>query len=115
MDNVAAPGADTLMIIFLNNPYRLMDNDSISLRLNDRLVYKKPFRERDTLYLDIAAAGGGNYRPNMAISHNRHYYELSSKRNVYIGEGDKILYLVFCPTNNRNENFFIFSQKNPIL
>jgi len=96
----------------LNNPFNLVESDSVFFVINDEFVYGSSFKTYDSLIIPqefsdlyirtdiyIKRAGSNSYR------------SLISKRLVYFSLDDVVGHLVFCPTNSKSENFFFLLDK----
>ncbi len=98
----------------LNNPFDLNNQDEIQIWLNDTLIYKGVCVPSMKVYLSPTAFME-NQRGDICIKRENMFYFLFSKRYFSIDSSDKYLYLVFCPTNDKPENFILFGQKNALL
>jgi hypothetical protein len=103
-----------VQLIILNNPFELNNKDEIQIWLNDTLIYKGVSEPSMKVYLSPTAFMD-NQRGDICIKRENKFYFLFSKRYFSIDSSDKYLYLVFCPTNDKPENFILFGQKKAIL
>jgi len=102
-----------LDLYMLNNPYHF-DNNKILLYLDDRIIYKGDFKQKLRVYISNDNFGK-RVMPSMQVYKGTTEYNFIQKTSIFLSEGDRFLYVVFCPDNDLVGSCYLFSQKEEIL
>ncbi len=110
---------DWIKFKFLNNPYNLGDKNIVSIYINEKLVYRGIYKQLIVLKGDTNDIFCKDRRMviRMEILTDK------TKRKIWLrrfvskevfswNESYKIIYCVFCPTNESVENVFFIPQFN---
>lgn len=102
-----------LKLSFLNNPYNLGNENIVSVHVNEQLVYRGEYKQN----VDLNGNPDDLFRENHLMIIRMEILTDKTKQKVWVhrfesktvfswNEDYKIIYCVFCPTNEDVENVF---------
>ena len=117
-------GNPLMSFYFLHNPYRLNENNIISIYLNYKVVYRGPFKQLIELKGDVNDLFDSYSCSTMIFS--LEILTDKTKKTIWKREFDtktvfswnekyKIVYCVFCPTNEEVEKVYFIPQQEKMI
>jgi len=116
-ENIVIDTVDTKVmdLYFLNNPYNFESSENMILYINDDTkIYIGAFKKYVNVRIPRVLLNN-RILPTLQIFKKNMTYSFMNKITNFISENDTVLYIVFCPENDRATGCYLFSQREKIL